>query len=392
MNMKLSIPVSHALYRGIFRPIFFRFDSEDIHVFFTDMGEKMGRSHFMTALMRSALRVDNPALVQTVDGIRFENPVGLAAGFDYRAQLSNVLPAIGFGFGTIGTITNQPYEGNPRPRLGRLVRSRSLLVNKGFKNSGIDDIIKKTAQFLLRRPRGGEDPRFKKFDRTFSFPVGLSLGKTNTHAAMAQDEAVADVVSAFKKAETSHIPFSYYELNISCPNLFGNVTFYPPENLRKLLAAVTELRLSRPLFIKMPIEKTDDETREMLRVITDFPVAGVIFGNLQKDRTDPSFVKKEIEHVGVGNFSGVPTRRRSDELIRLSYREYGKKLVIIGCGGIMNTEDAYRKIRLGATLVELITGLIYEGPQLAAAVNAGLVTLLKKDGLANISDAIGLDA
>ena len=223
-------------------------------------------------------------------------------------------------------------------------------------------------------------------------PIGDKWLCGNADQPMTQDEAVADVASAFKKAEASHIPFSYYELNISCPNLFGNVTFYPPENLRKLLAAVTELRLSRPLFIKMPIEKTDDETREMLRVITDFPVAGVIFGNLQKDRTDPSFVKKEIEHVGVGNFSGVPTRRRSDELIRLSYREYGKKLVIIGCGGIMNTEDAYRKIRLGATLVELITGLIYEGPQLAAAVNAGLVTLLKKDGLANISDAIGLDA
>jgi dihydroorotate dehydrogenase len=170
------------------------------------------------------------------------------------------------------------------------------------------------------------------------------------------------------------------------------VTFYPPKNLRALLCAVTELRLSWPLFIKMPIEKTNDETLEMLRVIADFPVAGVIFGNLQKDRSDPAFAKQEIECASQGNASGVPTRRRSNELIRLSYREFGKKLVIIGCGGVFSTEDAYRKIRLGATLIQLITGMIYEGPQLAAAVNAGLVTLLKKDGFTSISDAIGRDA
>ena len=319
-------------------------------------------------------RVDDSSLSQTAAGIRFENPVGLAAGFDYRAQMSDILPALGFGFGTIGTVTNSPYEGNPLPRLGRLIKSRSLLVNKGFKNDGIDAIIKKLS------------------DRTFSFPVGLSLGKTNTYAAMTQDDAVADVVSAFRKVEASRILFVYYELNISCPNLYGSVTFYPPENLRALLAAVTALGLSRPVFIKMPIEKTDDETRDMLRVIINFPIAGVILGNLQKNRQDPSFVKEEIEHAGKGNFSGIPTQARSDELIKLAYREFGKKLIIIGCGGIFNAEDAYRKIRLGATLVQFITGMIYEGPQLAAAINAGLIDLLKKDGFKNISEAIGKNA
>jgi dihydroorotate dehydrogenase subfamily 2 len=372
--MKPLISLSRAIYRGLFRPIFFRFDSENIHVFLTNTGEWMGRSRFMTALMRHAFRVDNPALTQTVAGIRFENPIGLAAGFDYRAQISNILPAIGFGFGTIGTITNQPYEGNPRPRLGRLIRSRSILVNKGFKNDGIDAVVKKLS------------------GRTFSFPVGLSLGKTNTREVMTQEEGIADVVSAFKKAEASHIPFAYYELNISCPNLYGTVTFYPPKNLRALLLAVTGLRLSRPLFIKMPIEKTNDETLEMFRVIVDFPVVGVILGNLQKDRDDPAFVKEEIERAGQGNFSGIPTRRRSNELIQLTYREFGKKLLIIGCGGVMSPEGAYRKIRLGATLIQLITGMIYEGPQLAAELNAGIATLLKKDGFMSVSDAIGRDA
>ena len=372
--MKPLISFSHAIYRGICRPIFFRFDSENIHVFFANMGERMGRSRFMTALFRSALRVDNPALTQKIAGIRFENPVGLAAGFDYGAKMSNILPAIGFGFGTIGTITNQPYEGNPRPRLGRLIRSRSLLVNKGFKNDGIDAIIKKLS------------------NRTFSFPVGLSLGKTNTRDVMTQEEGVFDIVSAFKKTEAAHISFAYYELNISCPNLYGAVTFYPPENLRALLSAVMGLRLSRPVFIKMPIEKINDEILAMLRVIIDFPVAGVIFGNLPKDRTNPALIKEEVERAGPGSFSGVPARKRSNELIQLAYREYGKKLIIIGCGGVFNAEDAYRKIRLGATLVQLITGMIYEGPQLAAAINVGLLALLKKDGFTNISQAIGRDA
>ncbi len=411
--MKFFISFSHAVYRGICRPIIFRFDSENVHVFFTNTGEWMGRSRLMTGIFHAAFRVDNPALAQTVAGIRFENPVGLAAGFDYRAQLTDILPAIGFGFGTIGTITNRPYEGNPAPRLGRLIKSHSLIVNKGFKNDGIDAMLEKSRRFLLRRPRPvarhginsgpprgmaaspapqGEDSHFKEFDRTFPFPVGLSLGKTNSRAAMTQEEAVEDVAAAFEKAETSRIPFSYYELNISCPNLYGSVTFYPPENLRALLSAIAAVNLSRPLFIKMPIEKTDDETLAILRTAAEFPVAGVILGNLQKNRHDPAFVKKEIENAGAGHFSGVPTRRRSDELIRLSYREFGKKLVIIGCGGIFSAEDAYRKIRLGATLVQCITGMIYEGPQLAGAVNAGLADLLKKDGFKNISEAVGVDA
>lgn len=371
---KIFIAFSHAVYRGICRPIIFCFDSEKVHVFFTDMGAWMGRSRFMTGIFRAAFRIQDPALAQTVNGIHFENPVGLAAGFDYRAQLPDILHAIGFGFGTIGTITNQPYEGNPAPRLGRLIRSRSLIVNKGFKNEGIDAIVKKLS------------------GRTFPLPTGLSIGKTNSHEAMTQEEAVADIVTAFKKAEVAHIPFSYYELNISCPNLHGHVTFYPPENLRTLLTAIMALKPTKPLFIKMPIERTDDEMTAMLRVIVDLPVAGIILGNLQNNRQDPAFVKEEVEHASAGHFSGIPTRRRSNELIRLAYRETGKKITIIGCGGIFSAEDAYRKIRLGATLVQFITGMVYEGPQLAAAVNAGLIDLLKKDGFKNISEAIGIDA
>ena len=147
----------------------------------------------------------------------------------------------------------------------------------------------------------------------------------------------------------------------------------------------------KPLFIKMPIVKTNKETMEMLDVIVKFPVAGVILGNLQGNRNDKSLNKEEVEKFSVGNFSGKPTEQRSNELIELAYRNYGKKLVIIGCGGIFNASDAYKKIKLGASLVQLITGLIFEGPQLAAQLNIDLAKLLKRDGFINISEAIGKD-
>lgn len=369
---RIAVQLTAWGYR-LARPILFLSDSEWIHNILLRLGHFCGKSKFIKNATARCYHVRHPNLVQDLHGIKFENPVGLAAGFDYKAQLAHFLPALGFGFGTVGTITNSAYEGNPPPRLGRLIRSKSLLVNKGFKNEGIDAVLAKLS------------------GQTFAYPVGLSLGKTNGQMTMTQTDAIRDVVSAFTKAEASSVPFAYYELNISCPNLYGNVTFYPPENLRELLKAVCTLKLRRPMFIKMPITETDEAVRDMLRVILDFPVQGVIFGNLQKNRSDPALIPEEVTRWQKGNFSGLPTQTRSDELVELAYREVGRKLTIVGCGGIMSAEDAYRKIRLGASLVQLITGLIFEGPQLAAEINLGLIRLLRKDGLKNISEAIGKD-
>lgn len=142
----------------------------------------------------------------------------------------------------------------------------------------------------------------------------------------------------------------------------------------------------------MPIEKSDEETLDMLRVIASFPVQGVIFGNLQKNRKEPGLDQKEIEKYKIGNFSGKPTEKRSNELIKLAFQKYGKKLTIIGCGGVFSGKDAYRKIKLGASLVQFITGLVFEGPQLAAQINCELNASLKKDGFKHIGEAIGVDA
>lgn len=375
MSFKTSAVDGYGLvYQHGIKKIFFLHDPEKIHEYVTSTGEFLGHIPLVKGLVGSFFADHDSRLLQTIAGITFKSPLGLAAGFDYDAKLTQLLPSLGFGFGTVGTITNKSYGGNPRPMLGRLPKSRSLMVNKGFKNKGAKVIAEKLA----------------KLD--YTFPLGISIGRSNTLALKTQKESIQDILSTFHIFESAKIQNSYYELNISCPNLKGNVTFYPPKNLRELLSEVTRLHLTKPLFIKMPIEKTNKEFLQMMDVISNYPVAAVIIGNLQKNRRDPAFVASELEKFPVGHFSGKPTFRRSNELIALTYKTFGKNMAIIGCGGVFNAEDAYIKIKLGASLVQLITGLIYQGPQVVSQMNRGLVALLKKDGFTSLAKARGHNA
>src|SRR3972149_2475236 len=374
-------------YKYLIKRLLFLFDAETMHNFATNLGEIIGKTYFNTMLKNIFLK-RYPSLEQEIGGIKFKNPIGLAAGFDYDGRLTQILPSLGFGFETIGTITNLPYEGNPNLRLGRLPKSKSLMVNKGFKNKGARKISEKLSKL------------------TFEIPLGISIGQTNSRQKIEQSDlsagetgirfgrktqknAIVDILSAFHIFEDSNIKSSYYELNISCPNLFGNISFYPLKNLDDLLRAVDELKIKKPIFVKMPINQTNNEILKMLDVISRHRIAGVIFGNLQKDRNDPSLDRKEVSKFKKGNFSGKPTEKRSNELIALAYRHYKGKLVIIGCGGIFNAENAYKKIKLGASLVQLITGLIYDGPTLVYEINRELSKFVKRDGYKNISEAIG---
>lgn len=368
---RLSLNVFHFIYTRIAKPVFFKIDPEIVHTAIVGIGQTFGSWPISKFATRFLIHQSNPKLSQTIAGINFPAPVGLAAGFDYEARLTNSLAPFGFGFQSVGTITNTPYDGNPKPMLGRLPKSKSLMVNKGFKNLGAAGTIAK-----LRKS-------------AFPIPVGVSIGMTNTLKIKTQKESIADIITAFKKFEKAKVKNAYYELNISCPNLLGKITFYSPKNLEELLAQVDKLKLSKPLFMKMPIEKSDKETLAMLSVIAKHSPAGVIFGNLQKDRKNKAFVASEVAKFPIGNFSGKPTEKRSNELISLAYKNYGKKLIVIGCGGIFSAQDAYTKITLGASLLQLITGMIYEGPSLIMQINFGLGDLLEKDGFTHISQAIG---
>ncbi len=360
-----------ALLYQVQKRIFFLLDPEYVHHRMTNTGELLGRIPPAKLVMRLICKDRFPTLEQTIQGIRFATPIGLSAGFDYEAKLTQVLEPLGFGFQSVGTITNLFCEGNNKPRLGRLPKSKSLLVNKGFRNPGAEAVVQKLQHY------------------TFAIPVGISIGRTNTLGINTVDGAIEDICQAFNKFEQSNVKHSYYELNISCPNLKGSVSFYDPPILNKLLQEVLKLKLKKPIFIKMPIELDDFRFLALLKVIGPFPVAGIIVGNLQKDRTIPELDQGEVAKLGQGNLSGKATWNRSNELIALAYKTLDRKYTIIGCGGVFSAEDAFQKIKLGASLIQLITGMIFQGPQLIAQINYELDELLKKKGYKHVSKAVG---
>ena len=373
----IRLTVFSFLYQKILKPILFLTDAEFIHDTMIMIGENIGKT-FVKNYFNWKLNYQSKKLKQKIFGINFFGPVGLAAGFDYNGQFTQVLSSLGFGFQTVGTITNLPYEGNPKPRLGRLPKSQSLMVNKGFKNLGAKAIIE---NLVLSGVEG------------FEIPLGISIGVSNNKDLNSLDEAINDIKKSFSIFEKAEIKNSYYELNISCPNLINtNVNFYKPADLEKLLDKLKSLRLKKLVFVKMPIEKSNQEFLAILKTIEQFSfIDGVIIGNLFKDRKSPLLEKQEIKKFKVGYFSGKPCEIKSNELIKLTYKKYKDRFIIIGCGGVFNGDDAYKKIRLGASLIQLITGMIYEGPQLISQINLRLEELLEKDGFKNIKDVVGYE-
>jgi len=370
----LRLSIIAFIYQTIIKPIFFLFDPEFIHNLMVARGELFGKT-FIKNYFNWKLNYQSSKLKQTVAGINFSGPVGLAAGFDYNAKLTQILSSLGFGFQTVGTITNLPYKGNPWPRLGRLPKSQSLMVNKGFKNKGAKAIVNKIRNLK------------------FKIPIGISIGMSNNKLIKDSSSAIKDIKQSFLTFENSKIKNSYYELNISCPNLINTeVDFYNPANFNQLLQSINRLKLKKPLFIKMPISISDKEFISLLNIIVKYKIIkGVIIGNLLKDRKSPLLDKQEVNKFKVGYFSGKPCQPRSNELIKLTYKKYKNQLIIIGCGGIFSGQDAYEKIKLGASLVQLITGMIYQGPQLVSQINLELEELLKNDGFSNIKQAVGVN-
>ncbi len=363
----------NTIYKSLAKPMLFQLNPELVHTSMVRFGEALGSNSSAKEILSDVYSKKGANISQTLAGINFSSPIGLAAGFDYEARLTQILASLGFGFQSVGTITNLPYDGNPSPMLGRMPHSKSLLVNKGFKNLGADGTIKKLS------------------GKTFPIPLGISIGRTNSKAITTQKDSIADIVRAFTKFEQSNLGNKYYELNISCPNLFGSISFYPPRNLHELLTEIDMLNLTKPLFIKMPISEGSKDIAKMLEVVAHHTPTGIIIGNLQKDRStlNPSDAKK-IENLK-GGLSGKPTFKRSNDLISLAYKNFGKRLIIIGCGGVFNAQDAFEKITRGATLVQLITGMIFEGPQLVSEINHELEILIKHHGLKNISEAVGIN-
>ena len=349
------------------KPLFFRMDPEMVHDRTTDLGVLLGKTAFGRGLTHLLLAYEHPILCTTVRGIRFPNPVGLAAGFDKNARLTDILPFVGFGFAELGSITGRPCPGNPKPRLWRLPYSQALVVYYGLKNAGAD--------ILSARLQG----------RQFRFPVGISVAKTNSREVIGLQEGIEDYVHVVRQFQGIG---DYITVNISCPNAYGGEPFTDPRRLDALLAALDPI-VDKPVFLKLAVDLSPQELDTLLTVALQHRVDGFVCSNLTKDRRNHRIVETAVP--ARGGISGKAVQALADEQLQYVYRAVGDTHSVIGVGGIFTPQDAYRKIRLGASLVQLITGMVYRGPQLIGELNRGLAELLQRDGFASVSEAVGVD-
>lgn len=355
-------------YTFVLKPILFQIDPEKVHDFFTILGKFLGTNGITRKITATFFNFQNKKyLQQKIKGIIFKNPIGLAAGFDKNAQLINIVPEIGFGFTEIGSITANKCAGNQKPRLWRLKESKSLVVNYGLKSNGAIEIHK----------------RIKKIK--CEIPVGISIAKTNCKTTTTVKSGTKDYLKTYNIFKDIG---DYDVLNISCPNAYGGEYFTNPEYLDFLLKKVNQRRNEKPLFLKIPCDLQTKEIDSILEISAKSNVDGFICTNLTKNRKNKRIKDKFVPEKG--GISGKVVEDLSNKVIGHIYKTTQRKFVIIGCGGIFSAEDAYKKIKLGASLLQLITGMIYQGPQVISEINRGITNLLKKDKLSNISEAVGL--
>jgi len=366
-------------------------DPEYIHDKITSLGALLGDYRVGKKITEGFFGYENKILEQKILGMDFKNPIGLSAGFDKNAQLTDILSSVGFGFAEVGSITGNFCEGNPKPRLWRLKESRGLLVYYGLKNDGCEAIAdrlnKKLADISSKRlNRIGEYKEEISRKNGIFFPIGINIAMTNCKDNFIINNAVKDFAKSFRVME----PFgSYMTINISCPNTEGGQPFIIPQNLVYLLDTIDKIPTTKPIFIKLSPDLSLMELDRLLDIVLFHRIHGIICTNLTKKRDNSRIVDNHVP--AVGGMSGKIVQDLSDKMMSHIYKRVGGKLILIGSGGVFSAEDAYKKIRLGASLVQMITGMIFEGPQVVSEINQGLVQLLKKDGFTNISQVVGVD-
>lgn len=363
---------SVIIYKRIVRPVMFQFHPDRAHHGVTTLLHVSGKVPGIPAVTRRVLNRRHKELEIDWKGMHFSSPVGLSAGLDKNGQLVTMVKALGFGFTEVGSVTAEPCAGNEKPWFYRLPKTGSLVVHVGLANIGVKRVLERMHALPATLQK--------------DFPKILSVARTNSAEASGVEEGIADFVASIKAAKKSPA-IQAVEVNISCPNAFCGQAFTDPKLFERLMTAIDEVKLKKPLFIKLPVDQPWKETKKILDIAVAHGVTGVTVANLTKDRAQLELKDELPDHVQ-GSFSGTPVRARSTDLVRKIYKSHGKDLIIIGVGGVMSAEDAYEKIKAGATFVELITGLIMRGPFIEE-VNSGLVRLLKADGYTHISDAVG---
>lgn len=341
------------MYKYLIKPIFFLFPAEKAHYMAMNLLTIVSAIPGGKALLRFLFVLESPKLGRELFGLKFKNPVGLAAGFDKDARWIDQLESLGFGFVEIGTVTPKPQEGNPTPRLFRLPKDAALINRMGFNNRGV---VAAAARLKNRKSK---------------LIVGGNIGK-NKYTP--NENALDDYIICF---EELFQVVDYFVVNVSSPNTPGLRELQDKVPLMNILGSLQKRNLTRknpkPILLKIAPDLTNSQLDDIVEIILESGIAGVIATNTTISRENLITEKSVIEEIGMGGVSGKPLTKRSTEVIRYLSQKSGGKFPVIGAGGIHSPEDAIEKLNAGASLVQVYTGFIYEGPGIVKAINKRLI-------------------
>jgi len=343
------------------KPLLFRLPPETAHNLIHGAMRTVQSTPIEDAVERRYAVKDDRLSVEAL-GLEFPTPVGVAAGFDKNAEVPSMLSALGFGHVEVGGVTAEKQPGNPRPRMFRLPEDRALINRMGFNNHGADEI----------------GARLERLDLP-DVPIGINIGKSKSTPL---EDAADDYAYTYERVAEHG---DYFVVNVSSPNTPGLRELQNRDHLESILGRLADLGAS-PLLVKLSPDLPDAAIEDALAVVDDLDLDGVIAVNTTTERADDLRSPNNAED---GGLSGAPIEKRATDTVQFVAER--TDVPVIGVGGVASAEGAYEKIRGGASVVQLYTGLVYEGPRLARDINEGLLELLDRDGFASVEDAVGAD-
>ena len=352
------------MYKLILKPIFFLFSPEQAHHLAMKLFKVGLNFPIVNLFLKNIYTIENEGLTKEILGLKFKNPVGLAAGFDKDGKYLDVLPHLGFGFVEIGTVTPQPQDGNPKPRLFRLPKDEALVNRMGFNNAGVQNLVDKLITWKNKNVNV----------KTSSYPSVLIGGNIGKNKITTNEEAVKDYEICFE-ALFNYV--DYFVVNVSSPNTPNLRELQDKEPLTKLLSSLQVLNLQRekrkPILLKIAPDLTNSQLDDILEIVKNTQLSGLVATNTTISRENLQTDPLSIKSIGAGGLSGKPVKNRSTEVIRYLREKGEKNMVIIGVGGIASAADALEKMAAGADLIQIYTGFIYEGPSLVKKINRALL-------------------
>lgn len=366
------------LYQSLLRPLLFRLNPETSHSLTVEACRLGGRIPLVPRAMHAMLSHSAPELQCEVAGIRLENPIGLAAGWDKSGRALRMIDHLGFGFAEIGSVSARSSVGNPKPRLFRVPEEQAIIVNYGLPNEGAEIVANRVARHHSR------------------VPLGVNIVKTNDGPSAPECDGDSIIADYCRSVELIHRHAGYLTLNLSCPNAKdGRDYFAGRGTITRLLEQLGPLEIDCPVFLKVPPNPDPHSLDRLIEesIGSEF-VRGFIF-NLPSGKPDTlCFASATPNWKSMpGAFAGKPVENLINRCVSELYQRIPRnRFVIIGAGGVFTAEDAYRKILVGASLVQIYSGMIYEGPGIVGRINRGLVDRLRRDGFDSIEQAVGTGA